>query len=132
MANPSPQIAKPDASQEIPEKKIEIPNILDIYFKNWNQGYGFGVRDAARKVPIPNNFAGEGYGFMGGYLMGYGSIYEKRKGYSAVNEIYADFMKSLRNGSVAFTPYDDQGNPIDYNQWMRDNGAQAKILKSMS
>lgn len=119
------------ASQDIPEKGIEIPNILDTYFKNWNEGYGFGGRDAARKVPIPNNFSEEGYGFMGGYLMGYGSTYEKMKGYNAVNQLYADFMKDLRNGSVIFIPYDDEGNALDYNKWLKENGAKAKALKSM-
>jgi hypothetical protein len=42
--------------------------------------------------------------------------------------LYADFMKSLREGTRIFTPYDEKGNPINYNEWFKENGKITKTL----
>jgi len=123
----SPIHAHQEPTAKVPEG-FQLPDHIDSYFKAWNQGYDFGRRDATRKIDIPNNFVGEPWGFMGGYLMGYGTIHEKRKGYDSVNYLFANFMKGLRDGSIAFTPYDENGKEIPYAQWIKDNGKITKTL----
>jgi hypothetical protein len=117
-----------DSKKDETKSTFEMPDYIDKYFKGWNQGYEFGRRDAYRKVEIPNNFVNEAWGFMGGYLLGYGTAYEKIKGNTAAQILYADFMKSLREGTRIFTPYDEKGNPINYNEWFKENGKITKTL----
>lgn len=111
---------------ETASKEFELPTHLQEYFKNWNEGYNFGRRDAFQKKELPNVFTGEPHGLMCGYIAGYCAMIEKLRGFSVSISTASTFIDNITHGDIKFTPYDEKGSPLDYDEWFKKNGKQQK------
>ena len=77
--------------------KCHIPDNVQYFMRNWDEGYGYGFKDGMNADQYVTNFTQEKHGFMTGYFMGYLGGYEKKRGYAAAQVKQAEIRVKMQN-----------------------------------